>query len=54
MTYKEQYQVIEKVTKSIRKKSKHFVKTFDKVDTPYYEDLLAVIKDLKEVDDFLK
>ena len=54
MNYKEQLIEIKVLTKSIRKKSKKFVKTFDKVDTPYYEDLLAVIKDLKEVDDFLK
>jgi len=51
MTYKEQYQEIQRLTKSIVKKSKKFIRH---VDGPYYEDLLTVIKDLKAIDDFLK
>ena len=51
MNYKEQYQEIEMLTKSIRKKAKNFIKH---ADGPYYDDLLSVIKELKEVDEFLK
>ncbi len=51
MTYKEQYQEIQEVTKSIVKKSKKFIRH---PDILYMDDLFTVIKDLKVIDEFLK
>jgi len=51
MNYKEQYQVIQRLTKSIVKKSKKFIRHQDIL---YMDDLLTAIKDLKVIDEFLK
>ena len=51
MNYQEQVIEIEKLTKSIVKKSKKFVKN---PGGPYNMDLLRVIEDLTEADNFLK
>ena len=53
MTYEEQAKQIETLCKSITKKSKKFAKRNKKGD-PYFRDLLKVIDDLKEADNFLK
>ena len=54
MNYKEQVNRIKKLTKSINKKSAKFVKSFDSERYPYCGDLLRVIKDLEEAENFLK
>ncbi len=51
MNYKQQLIEIKVLTRSIRKKANNFIRH---VEYPYQDDLLSVIKDLKEVDDFLK
>ena len=51
MNYKEQYREIERLTKSIKKKALNYIKH---QEIPYQDDLLYVIKELKEVDEFLK
>ena len=51
MNYKEQIKEIEKLSKSIVKKSKKFIRH---PDILYMDDLFTVIKDLKVIDDFLK
>ena len=51
MNYNEQVKQIESLTKSMVKKSKKFAKN---ADVPYYIDLMSVISDLKEANNFLK
>ncbi len=51
MSYKKQVSEIEKLCKSIVKKSKKFAKN---PGGPYSMDLMRVIDDLKEADNFLK
>jgi len=51
MNYKEQLFEIKKLTKSINKKAKKFVKN---PGGPYNMDLLRVIDDLNEANNFLK
>ena len=51
MSYKEQLSEIKKLTKSINKKAKNFVKN---PGGPYNMDLLRVIDDLNEANNFLK
>lgn len=52
MSYNEQAKQIETLCKSIIKKSKAFAKR--NVKEPYFIDLMSVISDLKEADNFLK
>ena len=51
MNYKEQLSEIKKLTKSINKKANNFVKNNS---GPYNMDLLRVIDNLNEADNFLK
>ena len=51
MTYQEQSKEIEKLAKSIIKKSKGFAK--NNVN-PYYDDLSHVLSELREIDEFIK
>ena len=52
MNYNEQAKEIEKLAKSIVKKSKEFAKR--NIKEPYFDDLMSIISDLKEADNFLK
>lgn len=54
MNYDEQVKEIEKLTKSIVKKSQKFAKKYEGTGEIYYIDLMAVISDLKEADNRLK
>ena len=54
MNYKDQLSEIKKLTKSINKKAKKFVKDIDEVKYPYCEDLSRIIRDLNEANNFLK
>jgi len=54
MTYKEQCKEIKALTAKINSKAKAFAKKNDQLNTPYFEDLLDVIQDLKSIDNFLK
>ena len=53
-TYKEQLQEIKELSDSIVNKSKKFTEKHSNNDTPYYEDLLYAISELKDIDNFLK
>jgi hypothetical protein len=53
MNYKQQSELIEKLAKSVIKKSKNFAKK-NINDSPYYDDLKSVISDLKDIDNWLK
>jgi hypothetical protein len=52
MSYKDQDKEIQKLLKSISKKSKGFASR--KHETPYYNDLQYVLSELKEINKFLK
>jgi len=51
-TYKDQDKEIQALLKSISKKSKAFANADH--NSVYYEDLLHVISELKDIDNFLK